>query len=243
MTFQNEILGTTTDLKSTQPMDFLLNNIPEDFAIMTRSPETGLYSFRGGIIMGSLGWDLGSKIGLQLHEIHTPVPDYKEKMQFLMDRFFAKMPTDKPIQRGSWGLEVDKPMYLPLDECLPSHGEQDPDLTIDRVHLRVDWQTLRRLPLSGAIVFNFKCLLTPAMELRDEPYIPSLLLKLLKEGRENLMAYKGHQTDHVTIPALEVYEKEQLEKGLIEKDWDPHTLDESPSFPGWREKWRRQQGV
>jgi hypothetical protein len=31
---------------------------------------------------------------------------------------------------------------------------QRDDLTIEECHLRVDWQTLRRLPLSGAVVFN-----------------------------------------------------------------------------------------
>jgi hypothetical protein len=36
-----------------------------------------------------LGWNVGTKIGLQLHEIHEPIPDYKEKMQFSMDRYVA----------------------------------------------------------------------------------------------------------------------------------------------------------
>lgn len=40
------------------------------------------------------------------------------------------------------------------------------ELPISRVHLRVDWQTLRRLPLSGAIIFNFKALFTPLEQFR-----------------------------------------------------------------------------
>jgi hypothetical protein len=34
-----------------------------------------------------MGWNVGTKIGLQLHQIHDPIPDYKEKMQFSMDRY------------------------------------------------------------------------------------------------------------------------------------------------------------
>ena len=112
-TFYNGILETSTDLKTTEPLHVLLYNIPEDFAIMIRDPKTGIYSFRAGIIMSSLGWSLGSKIGLKLHEIHAPIPDYKEKMQFSMDRYFSKKPTDKAIQRGSWGIEIDQPLYMP----------------------------------------------------------------------------------------------------------------------------------
>ena len=94
-----------------------------------------------------------------------------------MDRFFAKMPADRPIQRGSWGLEVDQPLFMPPGD--PHEGfreSQDKELDQERLHLRVDWQTLRRLPLSGGIVFNFKALFTPVLELR---WVNGLILLLL----------------------------------------------------------------
>lgn len=86
MLFHNGILKKVTDLKNTQPLHVLLNNVPEDFAIMLRDDESGFYLFRAGIICSALGWNVGTKIGLRLHEIHAPIPDYKEKMQFSMDR-------------------------------------------------------------------------------------------------------------------------------------------------------------
>lgn len=46
--------------------------------------------------------------------------------------------------------------------------QMDPaQLPLSRIHLRVDWQTLRRLPLSGAIIFNFKALFTPVEEFSE----------------------------------------------------------------------------
>lgn len=244
MIFHNNLLGIQTHIQNTEPLHVLLHNVAEDFAIMVRNPESGLYSFRGGIIMSALGWNLGSKIGLKLHEIHSPIPDYKEKMQFSMDRYFAKKPTDKAIQRGSWGLEIDQPLYMPPGHPHEKHREQqNPEHSIDRCHLRVDWQTLRRLPLSGAVVFNFKGLFTPVTEFRDEPYIPSLVLKVLKDGKRSIIEYKNTwHTEHCVVPTLEEYEREQVEEGVIEKDWDVKTMEESPFFPGWEEKWHRQQG-
>ncbi|KIX92903.1 uncharacterized protein Z520_11379 [Fonsecaea multimorphosa CBS 102226] len=243
-TFENKILGTKQDVSAKHPLLVLLDNVPEDFAIMLRNPETGYYHFRAGMICSALGWNVGTKIGMQLHQIHAPIPDYKEKMQFSMDRFFTKMPSPKPIQRGSWGLEVDQPLYMPPGDPHEKYRDfQSPDLDLSRIHLRVDWQTLRRLPLSGGIVFNFKALFTPVSEFRSEPYIPSLVLKVLRDGKENLMKYKNTwHVEHVVIPALEEYEREQIQKGIVEKDWQHHTLDESPWFPGWKEKWVGQQG-
>lgn len=84
--FNNGILGIKEDLKSKHPLHVLMDNVPEDFAIMLRDAETGNYYLRAGVICSSLGWSLGSKLGLQLHEIHGPIPDYKEKMQFSMGR-------------------------------------------------------------------------------------------------------------------------------------------------------------
>jgi len=108
--------------------------------------------------------------------------------------------------------------------------------------MRVDWQTLRRLPISNAIVFNFKCLFTPITEFRDEPYIPSLVLKVLKEGKDNLMKEKGTwHVEHVAIPVLEGYKKEQEESKICGADWDVGTLSESPFYPGWKSKWHAQQ--
>ena len=117
------------------------------------------------------------------------------------------------------------------------------ELPTSRVHLRVDWQTLRRLPLSGAVVFNFKALFTPIEEFREEKCVPRLLLKVLNEGKKELMEYKGTwHVEHVVKPKLAEWHREQVEKGLVSEDWEPQTLDESPWFEGWEGKWRERQG-
>ena len=120
---------------------------------------------------------------------------------------------------------------------------QSSDLPLSRIHLRVDWQTLRRLPLSGAIVFNFKAVFTQIEEFRTEKYIPALLNKILHEGKKEIMEYKNTwHVEHVVLPNLKEWEEEQIREGLVEKDWKVTTLEESPWFPGWEEKWHRQQG-
>lgn len=258
--FVNQILNTRTDLSTTPPLLVLLDNVPEDFGIMLRDDVTGRYVLRGGMVCSSVGWKLSEKVGLGLPGIHKVVPDYKEKMEFSMDRlvnliihplwksnlanrvskfrFFTKMPVSKPIQRGSWGLEVGRPLFIPADHPdFEEREKQNPTLTADDVYLRVDWQTLRRLPLSGAIVFNFKALFTPLTEFKDEPCVPSLVLKVLNEGKDNIMKYKGTwHVEHVAKPTLREYEQFQISTGLMEADWEPHSLPDSPFFKGWERK-------
>ena len=92
-------------------------------------------------------------------------------------------------------------------------------------------------------MFNFKALFTAVEEFRDEPYVPALILKVLTEGNDRIMKYKNTwHVEHITMPLLKKFDEEQKESGLIEKGWQEHTLDDSPFFPGWEEKWHRQQG-
>ena len=149
------------------------------------------------------------------------------------------MKASSPIQRAAWGLEMGQPLYLPSGHPdLAERSRQKPDLKPEDIYLRVDWQSLRRLPLSGAVAFNFKALFTPITEFRDEPYVPPLLLKVLREGKREIMEYKGTwHVEHVVKPTLEEYTQFQIDQGMIEKDWEPQTLDESPFYPGWEAKW------
>jgi hypothetical protein len=92
--FRNGITRKTFNLNDLCPLMVLLDNIPEDFAVMTCNPETGEYELRAGFICSSLGWTVQTKLGKPLREIHAPIPDYKEKLERSMDRFdsFAPVP-------------------------------------------------------------------------------------------------------------------------------------------------------
>lgn len=85
-TLVNRILDTEHDLATAEPLHVLLDNVPEDFAIMLRHHKTGRYHFRAGVICSAVGWHLGQKIGLGLSAIHRPVPDYRDKIELSVDR-------------------------------------------------------------------------------------------------------------------------------------------------------------
>jgi hypothetical protein len=115
--FENKILGTRSVISDQHPLLVLLDHIPEDFAIMLRHPETGYYHLRAGMICSALGWNLGTKFGMQLHEIHAPIPDYKEKMQFSMDRYDALLCTSQ------YSLCADfSPRCRPTNPYSAAHG-------------------------------------------------------------------------------------------------------------------------
>ena len=59
-----------------------------------------------------------------------------------------------------------------------------------------------------------------------------------------MMEYKNTwHVEHVALPALERWKEEQEEQGLVEAGWTEETLEESPFFRGWEEKWRSARGA
>ncbi|KAF3091961.1 hypothetical protein TWF569_001747 [Orbilia oligospora] len=243
--FLNRILGREFEVYKMDPLDFVFQNVPEDFAIvMPDDGRGGKYVFVAGMICSSVGWDLGEKIGKVLGEIHGVVPEYQEKMERGMDRYFSKLTTDKPIQRGSWDIVVGEPLFVcGGEEFNKRRSGQDHNIKEEDLTLRVDWQTLRRLPLSGGIVFNYKALFTPVKEFEDEPGVPALVEKVLREGNKKILEYKGTwHVEHVVLPMLERMRRRQVEMGVWEEGMQVRTLEESPFYRGWEEKWRKQQG-
>lgn len=92
MTLFNHALGTACDLAAAEePLGVILDNVPEDFAVMLRDEETGRYRLRAGVVCSTIGWTLSDKMGLGVAEIHQPVPDYKEKLELSVDRYVACM--------------------------------------------------------------------------------------------------------------------------------------------------------
>ena len=74
-------------VRNQHPLEVLLHNVPEDFAVMLRNKEDGMYYLRAGVICSSLGWSVDVKMGKSLNDIHAEiVPDYVEKMSKSMDR-------------------------------------------------------------------------------------------------------------------------------------------------------------
>ncbi|KAF9235876.1 hypothetical protein BU15DRAFT_89432 [Melanogaster broomeanus] len=84
----------------------------DDIAIMLEGSD-GKYYFQGGLICVPGFWRMRDKIGMPLDEIHGDVPQFREKLQLSMNRFFKRLPLDKPVIRNNYSIQVVKPLTVP----------------------------------------------------------------------------------------------------------------------------------
>ena len=100
-----------------------------------------------------------------------------------MDRYFSKLEPGKSVTRKNWSISIDTPLYASparLDSGLDGPGdmhlyegqEVEPLKSIEpeKCFLRVERQTLYRLPKSRAIVFAFKTYLYGLVDIKEGKY-------------------------------------------------------------------------
>jgi hypothetical protein len=149
--------------------------VQEDLILMRKRAD-GWRLVAGSLCFPS-SWSLAEKFGKPLHEIHDPVPAFGPgtRTAGLINRIFDNMLVDQPVQRWNWSLQADSDLYHPLSnqkrsdraEKRPSKFAVDADLA--NAFIRVERQTLRKLPVSGDILFTIRIYLDPLAVLRNHP--------------------------------------------------------------------------
>ncbi|MFC6635369.1 heme-dependent oxidative N-demethylase family protein [Microbulbifer taiwanensis] len=100
-------------------------------------------------------WRLEEKIGRPLDSIHAPVPGFRDKLSAQVTRFFDHLLPDYPVWRSNWTVVNSAE--------LTQRG--DSKVEDEKLFLRVERQSLRRLPESGAVVFTIRVMINPLTDL------------------------------------------------------------------------------
>ncbi|KAE8373372.1 hypothetical protein BDV26DRAFT_69155 [Aspergillus bertholletiae] len=143
--------------------------IEDDLLFLIPSDDGDGFTLRGFVTCFPNGFNTSKKMGLKLRDIHKPVPQYKEKLEKSMDRFFQKLAVGRFIKRANWTITTTDQLLTASGNHL-YEGEEIPqeEVNIDTARLRVERQFLHRLPQSHAILFSFKTLLYTLPEIKEE---------------------------------------------------------------------------
>lgn len=162
--------------------------VQEDFCLMQRRAD-GQYALTAAILCFPSHWRLAEKLGRPLREIHGPVPGFSERLAGPVDRFFTNLTVERPVWRANWSV-VEEPTLFHPHARIPRH-DLTPEDAGEQMWLRVERQTLRRLPQSGAVVFGIRTLVRPLAEIAAEPAAARALATRLRELEPGMAGYKG----------------------------------------------------
>ncbi len=181
------------------PLDLCGRLVQEDLFLMAPGPDG--YTLEAASLCFPARWRLMDKMGLPMSGIHKPVPDYSEKLSRPVDSFFNRIDVDRPVWRVNWSLTTDPTMFQPVRQ---KHSASELSITSknagDKVYMRCERQTLRRLPDTGWILFTIKTYLDKVSKLHKYPKETQNLSSLLRSSPTTLLSYKN--INHFLEPLL-----------------------------------------
>lgn len=180
------------------PFEYMSRQVQGDFVLLDQRDET-LYA-DAGFVTSQADWSLAFNVGMSWREWHAPVPRATELG--VMDRalkYLLNLQLGSPVRRLNWTMTIN-PRLDTSPENYPFWGadrnDVDSNNVADKVHLRVELQTLFRLPRSNAIVFSIRCYLMSLRELSTHPRWAKRLHRVQKGMHPDLIEYKGMTKFH-----------------------------------------------
>jgi hypothetical protein len=157
--------------------------VQEDLCVLVR---TDAWRLQAACVCFPSRWNLASKLGTTLDDVHRPVPSYDAELSRPTNAFFERLRPERSFWRLNWTL-IDSPALHQ-----PTSARQSPHGDLENWYFRVERQTLRRLPESGAIVFTIRNYVASARSLCDQhEEFAATLLRNLDTAPPAMREYKG----------------------------------------------------
>jgi hypothetical protein len=171
------------------PLALAAKLVQEDLVIMREGAEG--YRLAAAALHFPSSWSLAEKFGQNMRGIHQAVPDFNEgRTGRVVARVFDGLTVDNPVWRLNWSIYGDDELHHPRAKVLDTRVvEGTPQL-----YVRVERQTLRRLPKSNDLLFTIKVHVDPIAAFAAHPEGAQLAASLrtqLLALNEAQLAYKG----------------------------------------------------
>jgi hypothetical protein len=149
------------------PLETAARLVQEDLCVL--ECRGGDWILTAGAVCFPTRWDLPSKLGLPLLDVHARVPGYADRLATSTDRFFDHMQPGRIFQRGNWSLLDDPELFQPVRKLRDETNEEiTPTNAGTQVWLRREHQTLQRLPSCGAALFTLRVMRAPLGEVASD---------------------------------------------------------------------------
>ena len=139
--------GVSVRLDAQHPLLTIGRLVQEDFCILQKSAAEHVLT--AAILCFPASWSLDEKFGRPLTSIHRPVAGYDDRVARGVQRVFDALVPERPLWRANNLVYDDPDLFQPRSE-----NARRPKPGRGKTWLRVELQTLRKLPASKAVVFG-----------------------------------------------------------------------------------------
>jgi dimethylamine monooxygenase subunit A len=191
-TLENRLTGDRWDLAAPgcDPLEAAALLVQEDLCIIQVTGDVPILT--AGAVCFPSRWRLGEKIGHPLATVHGPVPFYGERLARPVDRFMGVVKPGHVAVRLNWSMSDDPTLFQPgglwrTDRAIHITA----DNAGDALFVRVERQTLSRLPQSGAVLFTIRVHVYPLARIAARAEIAQRLAEAVRGLPPETLHYKS----------------------------------------------------
>ncbi|THV21524.1 heme-dependent oxidative N-demethylase family protein [Peteryoungia ipomoeae] len=194
---QFEMVGHTVDLADeTMPPLMRAGMLVQDDLVIMQKRESG-WCIAAAHLSFPSSWSLAEKFDRPMEEVHRHVPGFEAgtRNAVMINRIFENLQPGQPAERFNWSINWQEKLHH------PETGRNDTAEPQDAV-VRVERQTLTKLPKTGAIVFTIRIYLDPVTLFdrhADGPRLAGKLARQLEALTDQQSAYKGLDVQRVRL--------------------------------------------
>ncbi|WP_342361147.1 DUF3445 domain-containing protein [Terrarubrum flagellatum] len=169
--------------------------VQDDLCIMRR--ESDGWRLVAASLCFPSSWSLREKFDLPMEAIHAHVPGFPGQMGARVSRIFDNLKIDMPVWRLNWSIYSDGELHHPESKSGPRQWTGVGAFAAN-AFVRVERQTLARMPLSGDILFTIRVYADPVTAFRSHPRgreLASSLSAQLQSLDELQLRYKNLLSD------------------------------------------------
>jgi hypothetical protein len=182
-------LGPATVARDLPPLYAAARRVPDDLCLMEK--RDGQWRLTALSLSAGSFFTAEEVIGRSLAELHGPVTGFAERFLVRVQRIFEGLRPDLVLERRNWTVlnsnELHTPSAAPIRATI---GEIEPSQAGQSLHLRVERQTLRRLPRTGGALFTIRVWLAPLASLAADPDRLDAFARAWRSATPELRAYK-----------------------------------------------------
>ena len=180
-----------TATESSTPLKNASLMVQEDLVLMLPSEEK--YFLGAASLCAPSNWSLKEKFNSSLIELHKDVPSYEKKIGSRVNNLFNKLPNDRIFQRFNWSIYEEATLFQPArSKSVVERSKSITDKNAgDRLFIRVERQTIRRLPKTQAVAFTIRVHVDPLSSIKEDLSLVRDLKKALENLSEGMKRYKS----------------------------------------------------
>lgn len=182
-------LGPAAVPQDLPPLYAAARRTPDDLCLMEK--RDGQWRLTALSLSAGSFFTAADAIGKSLRELHGPVTGFEPRFLARVERIFEGLRSDLVLERRNWTLLNSDALHTPTPEPIRARiGEIDPAEAGRVLNLRVERQTLRRLPQTGAALFTIRVWLAPLKSLTNDPARLAAFARAWRAAPADFRAYK-----------------------------------------------------